>query len=413
MKPENMQTTPAATAFDPPPGSAIRETAHRLVSLDAYRGFVMLLMASDGLNFGDVSQRLPDSSLWRFLAQQTEHAAWRGCSLWDVIQPLFMFLVGVALPFSLASRRARGQTFGPMLGHAVWRSLLLIFLGIFLRSVGRPLPYFTFEDVLTQIGLGYTFLFLLAWTSRRIQLGAALFLLVAYWAAFALYPLPGANFDFHSVGVPADWPHLTGFAAHWDKNTNFGAAADQWFLNLFPREKPFVYNDGGYLTLSFVPSLATMLFGLLAGGFLRRPCPPARKVQVLAGVGIACLIIGMALDLSGICPSVKRIWTPAWTIFSTGWTCLLLAAFYAVVDWKGHRRWAFPLVVVGMNSIAMYMMDHLWDTFVKKTLYEWLGAGFFNLFGSIYAPIMEMVMLLLVLWLICYWMYRRKLFLKV
>ncbi|HEX4644011.1 MAG TPA: DUF5009 domain-containing protein, partial [Verrucomicrobiae bacterium] len=287
------------------------EKPQRLVSLDAYRGFVMLLMASEGLNLGRIADQNPGSHFWQFLKYQTDHVEWRECSLWDLIQPSFMFMVGVALPFSLASRRAKGQTFGRMLGHTLWRSLLLILLGIFLRSTHRPQTYFTFEDVLTQIGLGYTFLFLLAWTKPKVQFMAAILILVGYWAAFALYPLPGPDFNYQSVGVPADWPHLTGFAAHWDKNTNFAAAADQWFLNLFPREHPFVFNGGGYLTLNFVPSLATMIFGLLAGQFLRQASSPGRKVMTLFGVGLGCLALGALVDLTGVCPSVKRIWTPS------------------------------------------------------------------------------------------------------
>jgi len=401
-----MNGAPTNAASGPTPGQ-------RLVSLDAYRGFVMLLMASDGFNLSRVAQQHPGSHFWEFLSYQTEHVNWRGCSLWDLIQPSFMFMVGVALPFSLAKRQAAGESFGKQLLHAMWRSLLLIALGIFLRSTHRPQTYFTFEDVLTQIGLGYTFLFLLAWKSWRVQLTAAVIILVGYWAVFALYPLPASGFDYQQVGVLPDWPHLTGFAAHWDKNTNLAAAVDQWFLNLFPREHPFVFNDGGYLTLNFVPSLATMIFGLLAGQFLRGQLPPMLQVRRFVVIGIGCLIFGALLDATGICPSVKRIWTPSWTIFSTGWTCLLLAAFYWLVDLKGWKRFAFPLVVVGMNSIAMYMMDHLWDNFIRHNWQIHFGPGVFNIFGAAYAPITEMLLLLLVLWLICYWMHRRKLFLKI
>lgn len=417
MNPQAAAPLPATPATGlqskPAPITTSGKNPQRLVSLDAYRGFVMLLMASEGLNIGRVADQNPGSNFWQFLKYQTEHVDWRGCSLWDLIQPSFMFMVGVALPFSLASRQAKGQTFGRMLGHTVWRSLLLTALGIFLRSVHRPQTYFTFEDVLTQIGLGYTFLFLLAWTKPKVQFTAAILILVGYWAAFALYPLPGPDFNYQSVGVPADWPHLTGFAAHWDKNTNLAAAADQWFLNLFPREHPFVFNGGGYLTLNFVPSLATMIFGLLAGQFLRQAPSSSRKVMMLLVVGLGCLAFGALLDLTGICPSVKRIWTPSWAIFSTGWTCILLATFYGVIDLRGYKLWAFPLVVVGMNSIAMYMMDHLWDGFIRNAWQVHFGKSIFNIFGTAYAPITEMLLMLLVLWLFCYWMYRRKLFLKI
>ena len=125
-----------------------------------------------------------------------------------------------------------------MLRHAVWRSAALILLGIFLRSMDRPQTYWTFEDTLTQIGLGYTFLFLLAFTSLRVQVVVFVAILVGFWAAFVLYPLPAPGFDYTQVGVPADWPHLySGFLAHFNKNSNLAWAFDVWFLNLFPRER--------------------------------------------------------------------------------------------------------------------------------------------------------------------------------
>ena len=126
----------------------------RLASLDAYRGFVMFLMMAEVLRLKRVAQALPESGIWGFLASQQSHVEWVGCSLHDLIQPSFSFLVGVALPFSIASRRARGQSTGVMVGHAVWRAALLILLGVFLRSTGRNLTNWTFEDTLTQIGLG-------------------------------------------------------------------------------------------------------------------------------------------------------------------------------------------------------------------------------------------------------------------
>ena len=114
-------------------------------------------------------------------------------------------------------------------------------------------------------------------------------ILVAFWVAFVLYPLPPANFDYPSVGVPADWPHLySGFLAHFNKNSNLSWAFDVWFLNLFPRESPFRFNDGGWSTLSFIPTLATMMLGLWAGQWLQDVAQPgAEKLQGLVLAGIA------------------------------------------------------------------------------------------------------------------------------
>jgi predicted acyltransferase len=385
----------------------------RLTSIDAYRGLVMFLMVAEALNLGRVSRLMPESGFWKFLASQQSHREWVGCSLHDLIQPSFTFLVGVALPFSIASRVAKGQGFGKMLGHAMWRSFLLIALGIFLRSVGRPQTNVTFEDTLTQIGLGYTFAFLIAFARAKTQWITLGTILVGYWLAWALYPLPPADFDWRSVGVRGDWVHLTGFAQHWDMNWNLGTAFDRWFLNLFPRERPFLYNGGGYLTLSFIPTLGTMLFGLMAGRWLRLERTSWEKIQMLLIAGTICFAASAILHFAGINPVVKRIWTPAWTIFSAGWCFLFLAAFYAVIDVKGYQAWAFPLVVIGMNSIAIYCLSHLIDGFILKTFQTHFGQEIFKAFGDAYSSLLSGAVVIVVLWLILYWMYRRKIFLRV
>jgi heparan-alpha-glucosaminide N-acetyltransferase len=398
----------------------------RVASVDAYRGFVMFLMMAELLRVGKVAQSLPGDSFWELLAFNTDHVAWTGCSLHDLIQPSFSFLVGVALPFSLASRMARGQGFGRMFLHALWRSLLLILLGIFLRSVGQRQTNFTFEDTLTQIGLGYTFLFLLGYCSRLVQVLVLVGVLAGYWGAFVLYPLPPADFSYPSVGVSANWPHLfpaTDLAAHWNKNSNLAWAFDQWFLNLFPRQRPFVFNGGGYATLSFVPTLGTMILGLIAGGWLKSGGSRMEKMALLVVAGLMCLGLGFGLDYAGICPSVKRIWTPSWTLYSGGWCFLILAAFYLVMDAMGVRFWAFPLVVIGMNSIAIYVLVHLMDKFILSslkthlyTLATWLetqvGADVLKTYNT-YQPMITGAAVLLVFWLILLWMYRRKIFIRI
>src|SRR5215213_1848676 len=202
----------------------------RVLSIDVFRGFVMFLMLAEAMQLWTLHDAFPASRLWGWVAFNTTHVEWQGCSLHDLIQPAFSFLAGASLPFSIASRRNRGETFGRLFAHAVWRSLALIFLGIFLRSLNRPATYWTFEDTLTQIGLGYTFLFLLAFASQRIQIVTFTTILVAFWAAFVIYPLPGPDFDYAQVGVPAGWPHLyDGFRAHFNKNSNLAWAFDVWF----------------------------------------------------------------------------------------------------------------------------------------------------------------------------------------
>ena len=340
----------------------------------------MLLIIGEALGFAAVAAAVPASRFWALLAHCQTHVPWLGCSPHDLIQPSFSFLVGVALPFSIASRLARGQSGWRMTAHAFLRALVLVALGIFLRSVGKPQTYFTFEDTLSQIGLGYGFLYLLGFCRPRGQWIALALILVGYWAAFALYPLPSAGFDYAKVGVPTAWldQHgLTGLAAHWNKNSNLAWAFDTWFLNLFPRQSPFAFNEGGYATLSFIPTLGTMILGLLAGGVLRGPRRPWSKVGLFVLTGLLLLAGGGLLERLGVCPVVKRIWTPSWTLWSGGWCFLILAAFYAIIDigrWKG---WAFPLVVIGMNSIAAYCMDGLFGGFIRNALKRHLNKNVF------------------------------------
>jgi heparan-alpha-glucosaminide N-acetyltransferase len=402
-------TSPVAAS--PVPASPV---PGRLASIDAYRGLVMLLMMGEVLRFCDVALALPASAFWGFLCHHQDHVSWVGGSLHDMIQPSFSFLVGVALPFSMASRSSAGQSRSRLIGHAFVRALILVALGIWLRSIGKPLTYFTFEDTLTQIGLGYGFLFLIGLRPRRDQWLAFALVLAAYWAAFVLYPAPPPAFDWAAVGVSADWPHhLSGFAAHWDKNSNLAWAFDTWFLNLFPRESPFLFNEGGYATLSFIPTLGTMILGLLAGGILRSDRTPAARVRWFLVAGLIGIASGWLLGALGVCPVVKRIWTPSFTLWSGGICLLFLAAFYELIDVRGFRRWAFPLVVIGMNSIAAYCMDHLFLKFIEQDLRTHLGVDLFYVLGDAYAPLLEGVAVLAVLWLILFWMYRRRIFLRI
>src|SRR3954465_2329141 len=184
-----------------------RSIPSRLGSIDAYRGLVMFLMMAEVLRLAAVSAKVPDSWLLKFLAHHQSHVPWAGCSLHDLIQPSFSFLVGVSLPFSIASRLAKGQSRVAMLLHALLRAIVLVLLGVFLRSMSAKQTNWTFEDTLSQIGFGYVPLFLLGFTKQRWQWLALIVILVGYWGAFALYPLPPSDFDYQKVGVPSNWQH--------------------------------------------------------------------------------------------------------------------------------------------------------------------------------------------------------------
>ena len=386
----------------------------RLYSLDAFRGAVMLLLVFfDGPNgdwrrpIAEAHQNLP----WvAATLRQFEHAEWAGLALWDMIQPAFMFAVGASLALSYAARSGRGQTYWRMFGHAVYRAVLLILLGVFLRSVHRHSTYWTLEDVISQIGLGYIPLFLLCRRGWKVQLGAVAAILIGYWALFAFWPTPDAAYDYAAVNGHA---YYEGFQAHWNKNAHPAHYFDQWLLNLFPREAPFVANAGGYNTLNFVPSLATMILGLVCGELLGGSRPARDKLLRLLAGGSGCILAGVALHYAGVCPIVKKIWTPSFTLLSAGVCMDVLAPLYAIIDVGGWRRWAFPAIVVGQNSIAAYAMIHLIAHWTLAALHRHLGEGLFVLPGEPYRQLAENLAVGAVVWLICYWMYRRRIFLRI
>ena len=482
---------PASPPSEKPVKSAPKTMPERLMSLDAFRGFTMLLMVSGGWGITSLVKRNPEmltqfdgrwygkpwKMFWNTAAWQLDHVAWTGCVAWDLIQPAFMFMVGVAMPFSFAKRKARGDSWGVQFGHALVRSLILIGLGILLRSTHSSMTHFTFEDVLTQIGLGYIFVFILLRAPFVAQCVAVLVILGGYWFAFDRYPLPPADGNqvtryLTERGVkPEDWNQFSGaglrparLAEHWNKHTNAAAAADRVFLNLFPRPgepwegKKFWVNGGGYQTLNFIPSIVTMLIGVMAGQLLRGPWTQGKKLATLMAAGLGCIVISMAVDTTiwpfhfdrlnySLCPIVKRIWTPSWAVFSAGWCFWFLGLFYWVVDMRGHRRLAFPLAIVGMNSILVYCVAHLSDSWLSSMLrihlrtfdqglhglivklgnrlpsvgnlsfVRWLGhasvTDFFYGHDSIYTPIWHEFAILFLIWLICLWLYRRRIFVRV
>ena len=384
----------------------------RLVSLDVYRGLVMLFLASGGLGLAKVAGQHPGALPWRWIAYHTSHAAWVGGGAWDMIQPSFMFMVGMAVPFSLARRASEGQGGGGRLLHAAWRAAVLVALGVFLATGTKKQPEYVFTNVLAQIGLGYVFLVALAGRGWRLQAGAIAAIAAASWAAFALHPLPPSGLDLAVVGVTPELVReavLPGFFGRWNMNTNVAADFDRWFLNLFPRASPFVFNAGGYQTLNFIPSLINMILGLMAGERLRGDGTPQSRLRWLLGVGAACLAAGLLAGAT-CCPIVKRIWTPSWALVSGGVSLWLVAALFWAIDLRGWRSWTWPLVVVGMNPIAIYLAQQLLAGWIKSTATTWLGAA---MFSGPYGVVWQNIVVVAVLWLWCWWLYRRGIFLKV
>jgi predicted acyltransferase len=389
------------------------------MSIDVLRGMVMFLMLAEVLHWEQLSAASgrfsePVQRVLDWIVFHTSHVQWRGCSLHDMIQPVFSFLVGTSLAFSYTKRIEQGQSWRGMFMHALARSIILVMLGIFLRSLGKSQTNFTFDDTLTQIGLGYGFLFLFG-GSKQLTVGLGILgILSSYWLLFALYPLPPASFDYARVGVPDTWQHhASGFAAHWNKNSNAAWAFDVWWMNLFPREIAYLYSGGGYCTLSFLPTLGTMLMGLLAGNWLREETHVGRRNWCFLATAGICLAGAWALDALGVCPLVKRIWTPSWTLWSGGICFLWLLVLCWILDDARYNRWSYFFRVIGANSIVAYVMSWTIESWVGQAIERHFGFAIRGLVPEAYRTFVLGWLILLVFWLILDWLFRRKIFVRI
>ena len=392
----------------------------RLLSLDAYRGLIMLCLAFNGFGLEATAKRAleksPDSTFWQAVKYQFSHVDWIGCAFWDLIQPSFMFMVGVSMAYSYVKRADRGDSWGRMFGHAVTRAIILVFLGVFLISNGAARTDWSLMNVLTQIGLGYAFLFLLWRRSAIVQLACALAILVVTCLAYHWTAGEGISLEEGApqVGVEKAWAeqHLADVPPAWHKNANLGHRVDLVVLNWLPRETAFEFNRGGYQTINFIPSLATMIFGLMIGELIRSNRSSSQKLAFMFGGAVVAVMLGVLWSSLG-CPMIKRLWTPSWALFSTGICIGILAAFYLVLDVMRWQWGSIVLVVFGVNSIAVYSMGMLLRPWTAKTIQTHFGADVFKLAGEVYEPMLQSMAVGCCFWIVCYWMYRNKIFVRI
>jgi predicted acyltransferase len=383
----------------------------RLPSVDVYRGFTMLLLAAFSFSgWQEPIQRAHQGNRLLVAAlDQFEHVEWTGLALWDMIQPSFMFLAGTSLALSCHARRSRGDSSAKLLGHAASRAVALVLLGVFLRSLGSETTNWTLEDVVTQMGLGFVPLYLLWGRPRRVQAAALGAILLGYWLLFALWPLPKPDYDYAAVdGVQ----YFQGFQAHWNKNAHPAHDFDVWLLNRFPRPTPFVANRGGYNTLNFVPSLATMIAGLMAGELLAGVKDRRKTTSLLIGVGFVCVALGVLAAATGMCPIVKRIWTPSFGLLSTGLCLATLGTVSYLVDERDLHWPGRALAAVGRNSLVMYLLHWIAPQWTAKNLETHLGAGVFQAFGPAYELLLKNLAVGACFWLACWYLDRKKWYVK-
>ena len=348
--------------------------SQRYLPLDAYRGLIMLLLVSGGLGF----RQLPKEPFYQVLAEQFQHRPWGGAVFYDLIMPAFLFMVGVAMPYSLGRRIEHGHDFRDLLGHVAIRSLKLLVISEILISITSNRAHFQFHNVLTQVAATYFLCFWLMRLRFRYQALAAFLLLAFHSALYLVFPGPDGAFQQH---------------------TNIGAVIDRALMG---QNYSWPCNN-----INFIAETPAVLFGVWTGDLLRGGRPLAAKLKILSAAMVLAFASGLLL--SPWVPINKWLWTASYTLYTTGWSLLGLLAFCVLTDVFGIRKPLFPLMVVGVNSLFVYCVGELFRGWIDRSLKVFTGG--FQFLGTP-APVIQSLAVLAVIWCMAYWLYKRKIFIK-
>jgi predicted acyltransferase len=359
----------------------------RLVSLDFYRGLIMVLLMLESTRLYINLATGAKGTLLEPLVGQLFHHPWHGLHFWDLIQPGFMFIAGVAMAYSIYKQRVNGVLWKHQAGKALRRSGWLFFWGVLDYAVRGDHLSFELWDVLTQ--MSFTMLvafFIFRWRTRyQILFSAGLLLLTECLYRFT---------------------HIPGFDQPFTDQHNFGNYVDLILMHKI--------NPGGWVAINCIPTAAHTIWGAVAGKWLIRLKEDRSRITRIVVLGLVALVSGYLLDIYGITPIIKRIATSSFTLVSGGYCLLALAFLYAWIDVLDHKRYIWFFIVVGMNSIFIYVF---FEIVVDRWLYDYLHT----LVGGLLSPFafprlaVEIVISLAVFaleWFLCFWLYRKKIFFK-
>jgi len=358
----------------------------RVVSIDALRGFDMFWIIGGGTFVASLA------GVWKHpvaetIQQQLHHVKWGGFHFEDLIFPLFVFLLGAVMPFSISRRLERGEGRARVYLHIVKRTIGLILIGLIMNGLLRfDWPNMRWPGVLQRIGLCYFFAALVVvHTKWRTQAIVVVVVLLAYWAVTMLVAAPG----FEAGDLTAE-----------------GCLSSYVDQQVIPGTLYYGHGDNEG-AISTVPAICTALLGALAGHWLRSNRSGSRKVAGLALAGVGCVFTGYVWGLAF--PIIKILWTSSYVLFAGGWSLLLLALFYWVIDVLGFKRWAFFFIVIGMNPITIYFLQRFVDF---GDIAEFFAGGLVAHAG-LYAALILPFGALMVRWLLLWFLYRHKIFFKV
>ena len=364
-------------------------TSQRLYSLDALRGFDMFWIMGAEEIFHSMA-KATNAPFWTVIAEQFTHPAWNGFHFYDLIFPLFLFIAGVATPYSVGRELQKGKTKNEVLWRVIKRGLILVLLGIVYNNglQLKPLTEVRFGSVLGRIGLAYMFANIIyIYSKRTAQIILFCGLLIGYWLLLKFNSAPG---------FPAGDLTMEG---------NFASYLDRIIL---PGKLYLGIHDPEGL-VSTIPAIGTGLLGILAGSYLKETdINGSRKALYLAVTGI--IFIGIALLWNYDFPINKNLWTSSFVLNVGGISLLLLSLFYYIIDVLGYRRWSFFFRVIGMNSILIYMSGRFinWE-YTTEGFFKWLGQWM----GDPFAAVAMAICFVMIKWAFLYFMYKKKVFLRV
>jgi len=357
---------------------------NRLYSLDFFRGFTMFLLIAEFTNLFSllISPKLKGTIIYS-IGNQFHHVPWVGLHFWDLIQPFFMFIVGVAIPYSYSNRSKKGQSRKQITRHVISRAFLLLFLGWALYYNGPGAGAFRFQNVLAQLSVTYLIAYLIMNRSFLTQIIVSIALLALTELIYRGFPVEGFNEAF----VP---------------NKNFGTWLDLQYGG--------ADLTGNWVSFNAIPTTAHTIWGVLTGQLLMSSRTKIKKFKILVISGLTGIIIGYAL--SPVTPIIKHIATSSFVLVSGGFTLLTLAFSYWLIDIKKIKGWTLFFAIVGMNPLFIYLFAHIGGAeFISRIIHPFT-LTLFGWMGNLTADILTSMVVIFLLWYICYWFYKKKIFIK-
>lgn len=357
----------------------------RVIALDFFRGVTMFLLIAEFTSFFN---QLTDPSLkgtWiHAIGAQFHHHPWDGLRFWDLIQPFFMFIVGVAIPFSETSRRLRGESESEIFRHALKRSGLLLALGWGLYCMGPGHIVFRFQNVLAQLSVTYLIAFWIRNRSFSTQVGVSMGMILISQVLYCVFWVEGFNHPFAKLENFGTWLDL-----------QYGGAD----------------LGGGWVSFNAIPTTAHTIWGVLAGKLLLGPWTERDKLGRLVLAGISLLALGYALS-AGI-PIIKRICTASFVLVSGGWSLIALGGCYGLIDLKNWSWGIRPMAIVGMNPLFIYLFAHIGGADMLRDVVKPFTTTALSWIGDLFASAVTSLGALYLLWFLCYWLYRRSIFIRI